>query len=91
MRARLTLVVLLAVLSAGCTADVLGRMKGFDVMQIVLSQPVVEAVTKARNIGRVLAGIEALILAFVCWYRIQAGAAWIAVTKDWFFGIFVCA
>ena len=31
MRTRLTLVVLLAVLSAGCTADVLGRMKGFDV------------------------------------------------------------
>ncbi len=91
MRTRLTLVVLLASFSAGCTADVLGRMKGFDVMQIVLSQPVVEAVAKGRNIGRVLAGIEAVILAFVCWYRIQAGAAWIAVTKDWFFGIFVCA
>ena len=79
------------VLSAGCTADVLGRMKGFDVTQIILSQPVVEAVLKARNIGRVLAGIEALLLAFVCWYRIHAGAAWIAVTKDWFVGIFVCA
>ncbi len=52
MRTRLALVVLVAALSAGCTADVLGRMKGFDVMQIVLSQPVVEAVTKARNIGQ---------------------------------------
>ena len=51
----------------------------------------VEAVLKARNIGRVLAGIEALLLAFVCWYRIHAGAAWIAVTKDWFAGIFICA
>ncbi len=91
MRARLALVVVVAVLSAGCTADVLGRMKGFDVTQIILSQPVLEAVLKARDIGRVLAGIEALLLAFVCWYRIHAGAAWIAVTKDWFAGIFVCA
>jgi len=91
MRSRLSLVVVAAVLSAGCTADVLGRMKGFDVTQIILSQPVVEAVLKARDIGRVLAGIEALLLAFVCWYRIHTGAAWIAVTKDWFGGIFVCA
>lgn len=91
MRARLALVVVAGVVSAGCTADVLGRMKGFDVTQIILSQPVVEAVLKARDIGRVLAGIEALLLAFVCWYRIHAGAAWIAVTKDWFAGIFVCA
>jgi hypothetical protein len=51
----------------------------------------VEAVLRARDIGRVLAGIEALLLAFVCWYRIHAGAPWITVTKDWFFGIFVCA
>ena len=49
-------------------------MKGFDVTQIILSQPVVEAVLKARDIGRVLAGIEALLLAFVCWYRIHVGA-----------------
>jgi hypothetical protein len=91
MRTRLTLVVMAAVLSAGCTADVLGRMKGFDVTQIILSQPVVEAVLKARDIGRALASIEALLLAFVCWYRIHAGAAWVTVAKDWFAGIFVCA
>ena len=91
MRARLAFVLGAAVLSAGCTADVLGRMKGFDVTQIIQSQPVLEAVLKARDIGRVLAGIEALLLAFVCWYRIHAGAPWITVTKDWFFGIFVCA
>ncbi len=84
-------VIVLAALLSGCTADVLGRMKGFDVMQIVQSQPVVEGVLKGRDIGRVLAGIEALILAFVCWYRIHIGAAWLAVTKDWFLGIFVCA
>lgn len=75
MRRRLGAVLLLALLSVGCTADVLGRMKGFDVVQIILSQPVVEAVSKAKNIGTVLAGIEALMLAFVCWYRIHAGAA----------------
>jgi hypothetical protein len=91
VRTRLALVVLAAVLSAGCTADVLGRMKGFDVTQIILSQPVVEAVVKARDIGRVLASIEALLLAFVCWYRIHAGAAWVTVAKEWFAGIFVCA
>jgi hypothetical protein len=91
MRTRLTLVVMAAVLSAGCTADVLGRMKGFDVTQIILSQPVVEAVLKARDIGRVLASVEALLLAFVCWYRIHAGAAWVTVAKEWFAGIFVCA
>jgi hypothetical protein len=44
-------------------------MKGFDVMQIILRQPVVEAVSRGKNIGSVLDGIEALILAFVCWYR----------------------
>jgi hypothetical protein len=91
VRTRLALVVLAAVLSAGCTADVLGRMKGFDVTQIILSQPVVEAVLKARDIGRVLASVEALLLAFVCWYRIHAGAAWVTVAKEWFAGIFVCA
>ncbi len=91
MRARLALLVGAAVLTVGCTADVLGRMRGFDVYQIIVSQPVVEAVLRARDIGRILAGIEALLLAFVCWYRIHAGAPWITVTKDWFFGIFVCA
>lgn len=91
MRKRLCAVLLLALLSFGCTADVLGRMKGFDVVQIILSQPVVEAVSKAKNIGTVLAGIEALILAFVCWYRIHAGAAWLSVAKDWFLGILACA
>jgi hypothetical protein len=91
VKARLAVVVVLGLLSAGCTADVLGRMKGFDVMQIIVSQPVAEAVMKARGIGRVLAGIEALILAFVCWYRIHTGAAWLSVTKDWFLGILTCA
>jgi hypothetical protein len=90
-RVRIGLILLVAVASSGCTADVLGRMKGFDVMQIIQSQPVVEAVLKARNIGRVLAGIEALILAFVCWYRIHIGATWLSVTKDWFLGILACA
>ncbi len=90
-RVRIGLILLAAVASSGCTADVLGRMKGFDVMQIIQSQPVVEAVLKARNIGRVLAGIEALILAFVCWYRIHIGATWLSVTKDWFLGILACA
>jgi len=84
-------VLVLAVLSSSCTADVLGRIKGFDVMQIVQSQPVTEAVLKARDIGRVLAGIEALILAFVCWYRIHVGVPWLAITKDWFLGILACA
>ena len=87
----LAAVLVLAALSSGCTADVLGRMKGFDVMQIVQSQPVVEAVLKARDFGRVLAGIEALILAFVCWYRIHIGVPWLAITKDWFLGILACA
>jgi len=87
----LAAVLVLAALSSGCTADVLGRMKGFDVMQIVQSQPVTEAVLKARDVGRLLAGIEALILAFVCWYRIHVGVPWLAITKDWFLGIFVCA
>lgn len=91
MSRRLGVVIVLAVLSTGCTADVLGRLRGFDVLQIIQSQPVVEAVLKAKNIGRVLAGIETLLLAFVCWYRIHTGAAWLSVTKDWFLGIFVCA
>jgi hypothetical protein len=91
MKNRLAVVLMLALLSAGCTADILGRMKGFDVVQIIQSAPVTEAVQKAKNIGRVLAGIEALILAFVCWYRIHAGGHWLAITKDWFFGILVCA
>jgi hypothetical protein len=91
MSKRLGVLIALAVLSTGCTADVLGRMKGFDVQQIIQSQPVVEAVLKAKSTGRVLAGIEALLLAFVCWYRIHTGAAWLSVTKDWFLGIFVCA
>ena len=77
MKKRLCGILLLALLSFGCTADVLGRIKGFDVLQLIQSQPEGEAITKARNIGRVLATIEALILAFVCWYRIQAGAAWL--------------
>jgi hypothetical protein len=83
--------VTLALLSTGCTADVLGRMKGFDVLQIIQSQPVLEAVMRARNIGRILAAIEALILAFVCWYRIHLGVAWLALAKDWLVGITVCA
>jgi len=91
MRKRFGVVLALALLSAGCTADVLGRMKGFDVMQIIQSSPVHEAVVKAKNIGGVLAGIEALILAFVSWYRIHAGAHWLSITKDWFVGILVCA
>ena len=91
MNRRLAVVIVLALLSTGCTADVLGRVRGFDVLQIIQSQPVVEAVLKAKNTGRVLAGIEALLLAFVCWYRIHTGAAWLSVTKDWFLGIFVCA
>ena len=62
-------------LSTGCTADVLGRMKGFDVAQIIISQPVREAVDRAKNVGRLLASIEALLLAFVCWYRVHTGRA----------------
>lgn len=91
MNRRVFLVAGLALLSAGCTADILGRMKGFDVQQIVLSQPVVDAVVKGRNVGRVLAGIETLLLAFMCWYRIQIGAHWLSVAKDWVLGIFACA
>ena len=75
MSRRLGFIIVMAVLSTGCTADVLGRMRGFDVLQIIQSQPVVEAVLQAKSTGRVLAGIEALILAFVCWYRIHAGSA----------------
>lgn len=81
----------LALLTTGCTADVLGRMKGFDVMMIVQSAPVLEAVDKAKGVGRVLAGIEAVILAFVCWYRVHTGAPWVSIVKDWFLGILVCA
>jgi hypothetical protein len=91
MTKRLGVVLVLALVSVGCTADILGRMKGFDVMQIIRSAPIAEAVQKAKNIGRVLAGIEALILAFVCWYRIHAGGHWLSITKDWFLGILVCA
>ena len=91
MRKRLGVVLVLALLSAGCTADILGRMKGFDVTQIILSVPVAEAVQKAKNIGRALAGIEALILAFACWYRIHAGGHWLSISKDWFLGTLVCA
>ena len=91
MKKRLGTILVFALLSFGCTADVLGQMKGFDVMQIILSQPVVEAMIKGKNIGGVLAGIEALSLAFVCWYRIQAGAAWLSVAKDWLLGILACA
>ena len=91
MTRRLAVIVGLAVLCTGCTADVLGRMKGFDVMMIIQSAPIVEAVNKARGVGRTLAGIEAVILAFVCWYRIHTGAPWVSVAKDWFVGILVCA
>jgi hypothetical protein len=91
MNRRVAVVIVLAVLSTGCTADVLGRMKGFDVAQIIISQPVQEAVAKGRNVGRLLAGIEALLLAFVCWYRVHTGAPWITIAKDWFVGILVCA
>jgi hypothetical protein len=91
MKPRLLVVVGLALMSAGCTADILGKMKGFDVQQIVLSAPVVDAVGRGRNVGRVLAGIETLILAFVCWYRIQVGAPWLSIAKDWLVGIFGCA
>src|SRR5258708_2143138 len=91
MTKRLGVVLVLALVSVGCTADILGRMKGFDVMQIIQSAPVAEAVQKAKNIGRVLAGIEALILAFVCWYRIHASGHWLSIAKDWFLGILVCA
>ncbi len=91
MNRRLAVVIALALLSTGCTADVLGRVRGFDVLQIIQSGPVVDAVLKARNTGRVLASIEALLLAFVCWYRIHTGAPWLSVTKDLFLGIFICA
>src|SRR5262245_11060044 len=84
-------VVVLALLSAGCNAGVIGRLKGFDVVQIIQIAPVAEAVQRAKTFGRLFAGIEALILAFVCWYRIHTGAHWLAVTKDWFLGILVCA
>ena len=91
MRKRIFVVVVLAILSTGCTADVLGRMRGFDVLQIIRSQPVTEAVAKGKAIGAVLASIEALILAFVSWYRIHTGVAWLSIAKDWLVGIFVCA
>jgi len=91
MSKKLAAILILALLSTGCTADILGRMKGFDVMQIIRSAPVAEAVQKGKSIGGVLAGIEALILAFVCWYRIHAGGHWLSITKDWFFGILACA
>ena len=66
-------------------------MKGFDVTQIIISQPVREAVDRAKNVGRLLASIEALLLAFVCWYRVHTGAPWLTIAKDWFLGILVCA
>ena len=91
MKGRVGIVIALAILSTGCTAEVLGRMRGFDVLQIITSQPVAEAVAKGKSIGLLFAGIETLILAFVSWYRIHAGSAWLAVTKDWFLGILLCA
>jgi hypothetical protein len=91
MKLRALLIVALALLSVGCTADILGRMKGFDVQQIVLSQPVIEAVARGRNIGRIAAGVETLLLAFYCWYRIQVGAPWISIGKDWLLGVVSCA
>ena len=81
-RHRLCVVLLLALLCTGCTGDVLGRLKGFDVIQIIQSAPIAEAVQKAKNVGQILAGMEALILAFVCWYRIHAGGHWLAITKE---------
>ena len=84
-------IVALALGSTGCTADVLGRLKGFDVLQIIQSQPVIEAVMRAKNIGLILAAVEALLLAFVCWYRIHAGGPWLSIAKDWLVGILVCA
>ena len=91
MRWRLALVMASSVLATGCTADVLGRLSGFDVMRIVQSAQVAEAVQKGRTIGASFAGIEALILAFVSWYRIHAGGSWLSVTKDWVVGILACA
>jgi hypothetical protein len=91
MSKRIVVVIVLAVLSTGCTADVLGRMRGFDVLQIIRSQPVTEAVAKGKSVGAVLASIEALILAFVSWYRIHTGVAWLSIAKDWLVGILVCA
>jgi hypothetical protein len=91
MKWRHATLLIIAVLSSGCTADVLGRMKGFDVMQIIQSVPVADAVQKGKAIGTVFAGIEALILAFVSWYRIHTGAPWLTIAKDWFLGILVCA
>ena len=91
MSRRLAVVLVLAFLSTGCTADVLGRMRGFDVAQIIISQPVREAVDRAKNVGRLLASIEALLLAFVCWYRVHTGAPWLTIAKDWFLGMLVCA
>jgi hypothetical protein len=91
MRKRIVVIIVLAVLSTGCTADVLGRMRGFDVLQIIRSQPVTEAVAKGKSVGAVLASIEALILAFVSWYRIHTGVAWLSIAKDWLVGILVCA
>src|SRR5438876_5046343 len=84
-------IVALALGSTGCTSDVLGRLKGFDVLQIIQSQPVLEAVMRAKNIGIILAAVEALLLAFVCWYRIHAGGPWLSIAKDWLVGILVCA
>jgi hypothetical protein len=83
--------VALSIVSTGCTADVLGRLRGFDVLQIIRSQPVSEAVSKGKAIGAVIATIEALILAFVSWYRIHTGAAWLSIAKDWLVGIFICS
>jgi hypothetical protein len=90
MNRRLLTIVCLALACTGCTADVLGRMKGFDVVQIILSAPVQEAVERARNIGRLVAGIQVLILAFVCWYRVMVGAPWLSVMKDWLVGSLIC-
>lgn len=50
MKKRLCGIVLLTLLSFGCTADVLGQLKRFAVTQIILSQPVVEAMIKAKSI-----------------------------------------
>lgn len=91
MSRRLATVVVISLLCTGCTADVLGRMKGFDVMQIIQSVPVAEAVQKGKAIGTICAGIEALILAFVSWYRVHTGAPWLAIAKDWVLGMLVCA
>ena len=84
-------VIVLAVLSTGCTADVLGRMKGSTSCRSSRANP------WSRRSSRPRTPAASWPASRRSSWRSSAGTgstparAWLSVTKDWFVGIFVCA